>query len=127
VSGGVVEGDFLAGEAFEFGDELVFAALGCEAVVPVGAGVGEAGAGVGEQVPADGEDGVADGDQGAFLAAALDDPLVTAGQELADRCQSVTIADLSVVEPCHQNGTLGKVARDKGRSASPGRSNGSGR
>jgi hypothetical protein len=26
VSGGVVEGDFLAGEAFEFGDELAFAA-----------------------------------------------------------------------------------------------------
>jgi hypothetical protein len=49
--------------------------------VPVRAEVGEAGAGVGEQVPADGEDGVADGDQGAFLAAALDDPLVAGGQE----------------------------------------------
>jgi hypothetical protein len=26
VSGGVVQGDFLAGEAFEFGDELAFTA-----------------------------------------------------------------------------------------------------
>jgi hypothetical protein len=50
VSGGFVEGDFLAGEAFEFGDELVFASLGCEAVVPVGAEVGEVCGGVGEQV-----------------------------------------------------------------------------
>ena len=49
--------------------------------MPVRAEVGEVGAGVGEQVPADGEDRVADGDQGAFLAAALDDPLVAGGQE----------------------------------------------
>src|SRR6266496_1605397 len=67
-SGGVGEGDFLAGEAFEFGDQLSFASLGCEAVMPVRAEVGEVGVGVGEQVPDDGEDGVADGDQGAFLA-----------------------------------------------------------
>jgi hypothetical protein len=32
-------------------------------------------------VPAAGEDGVADGDQGAFLASALDGPLVAGGQE----------------------------------------------
>src|SRR6266545_3780817 len=81
VSGGVVEGDFLAGYPFEFGDELAFAAQRGEAVMPVGAEVGEAGGGVGEQVPDDGEDGVADGDQGAFLAAAPDDPLVAGGQE----------------------------------------------
>src|SRR6516225_11417159 len=49
--------------------------------MPVGAEVGEMGGGVGQQVPGDGEDGVADGDQGAFLAAALDDPLVAGGQE----------------------------------------------
>src|SRR6266536_1583779 len=49
--------------------------------MPVRAEVGEVGVGVGEQVPDDGEDGVADGDQGAFLAAALDDPLVAGGQE----------------------------------------------
>src|SRR6266536_3629478 len=37
VSGGVVEGDFLAGYPFEFGDELAFAAQRGEAVMPVGA------------------------------------------------------------------------------------------
>ena len=44
-----MEGDFLAGQAFEFGDELAFAARRGEAAVPVGAEVGEAGGGVGEQ------------------------------------------------------------------------------
>ena len=56
-----MEGDFLAGQSFEFGDELVFAPLGCEAVVPVGAEVSEVRAGVRQQVPADDEDGVAGG------------------------------------------------------------------
>ena len=47
MSGCVVEGDFLAGEPFEFGDELAFAAQRGQAVVPVGAEVGEVGGGVG--------------------------------------------------------------------------------
>ncbi len=81
VSGGVVEGDFLAGQAFELGDELALAAQRDRAVMPVGAQVGEVGVGVGEQVPGDGEDGVADRDQGALLAAAPGDPLVAGGQE----------------------------------------------
>ena len=46
-----MEGDFLAGQPFDFGDELAFAAQRGEAVVPVGAEVGEVGGGVGEQVP----------------------------------------------------------------------------
>jgi hypothetical protein len=55
-SGGVVEGDLPAGQALEVGDELSLAADGGEAVVPVGAEVGEAGARVGQQVPDDGCD-----------------------------------------------------------------------
>ena len=35
VSGGVVEGEFLAGRSFELGDEPMLAPLGREAVVPV--------------------------------------------------------------------------------------------
>jgi hypothetical protein len=76
-----VQGDFLAGEAFEFGDELALAAQRCDAVVPVGTQVGEVRAGVGEQVPGDGEEGVADGDQGAVLATASGDSPVAGGQE----------------------------------------------
>jgi hypothetical protein len=66
-SGGFLQDNFHAGEAFEFGDELTFAALGREAVVVVGAEVTDAGIGLGEQVPDDGEEGVADGDEGALL------------------------------------------------------------
>ena len=76
-----MEGDFLAGQAFELGDELALAAQRGRAVMPVGAQVGEVAVGVGEQVPGDGEDGVADRDQGALLAAAPGDPLVAGGQE----------------------------------------------
>lgn len=76
VSDGVVEGDFLAGQSFEFGDELVFAPDRGETVVPVRSEVGEVGGGAGEQVPGDGVDGVAGGDQDALLAAAPGDPLV---------------------------------------------------
>lgn len=47
VSGGVLEGDFLAGQAFQLGDELAFATLRGKAVVPVRAEVGEVGGGVG--------------------------------------------------------------------------------
>ena len=42
-SGGRVEGDLLAGEAFEFADQLTGSALGVQAVVEVGAEVDEAG------------------------------------------------------------------------------------
>jgi hypothetical protein len=59
VSGGVVQGNLLAGQAFEFGDELALAAQWGKAVMPVGARVGELGVGVGQQVPGDGQDGVA--------------------------------------------------------------------
>src|SRR5215467_3575033 len=52
-SGGFLEQDLLAGEAFEFGDELALAAQRGEAVVPVRAEVGELGGGVREQVPGD--------------------------------------------------------------------------
>jgi hypothetical protein len=43
----LVQGDFLAGEAFEFADQLPFAAFGGELVVVVDAEVGEVGVGVG--------------------------------------------------------------------------------
>jgi len=66
-SGCVVEAELLAGQAFQFGDELAFAPLGCEAVVPVQAEVNEVGVGVGEQVPADGEDGVPTATSARFL------------------------------------------------------------
>ena len=79
--GGLLEHDLLAGQPFEFGDELAFAAQRGEPVVPVGAKVGEPGIGVSEQVPGDDQDGVADRDQGALLAAAPGDPLVAGGQE----------------------------------------------
>jgi hypothetical protein len=36
VLGGVVQGDLLAGKAFEFGDELALAAQRRQAVMPVG-------------------------------------------------------------------------------------------
>jgi hypothetical protein len=42
-SGGVVEGDLLAGEVFEFADQLAGSALGMQAVVEVGTEVDEAG------------------------------------------------------------------------------------
>ena len=42
-AGGRVEGDLLAGEVFEFADQLTGSAFGVEAVVEVGAEVGEAG------------------------------------------------------------------------------------
>src|SRR3974377_739489 len=74
-SAGVVEGDFLAGQPFELGDELPLSAQRGQAVMPVGAEVGEVRRGVGQQVPDGGEDGVADRDQGAVFAAAPDDPL----------------------------------------------------
>ena len=48
VSGGLLlEQDLLAGEPFEFGDELAFAAQWGDPVVPVGAEVGEPGIGIG--------------------------------------------------------------------------------
>ena len=43
----------LAGQAFEFGDELALAPQRGEPVVPVRAKVGEAGFGIGQQVPSD--------------------------------------------------------------------------
>jgi hypothetical protein len=64
-----VEGHLLAGEVFEFSDQLTGSALGVQAVVEVDAEVDEAGLRVQQQVVGDGEDRVADGDQGALLAA----------------------------------------------------------
>jgi hypothetical protein len=48
-----LEQDPLAGESFELGAELTFAAQRGEPVVPVGAEVGETGVRVGQQVPSD--------------------------------------------------------------------------
>src|SRR5215472_16895228 len=76
-----LEQDLLAGEAFEFGDELALAAQRREPVVPVGAEVGELGVWVGQQVPGDDQDGVADRDQGSLFAAAAGEPVVAGGQE----------------------------------------------
>jgi hypothetical protein len=78
LGGGVLEGDFLPGEAFQFGDELALAADRGE---PVGAEVGEVGFGVRQQVPGDGVDGVADRDQGALFAAAAGEAVVAGAGE----------------------------------------------
>jgi hypothetical protein len=48
-----VEGDLLAGEVFEFADQLPGSALGVQAVVEVGAEVDETGLGVREQMVGD--------------------------------------------------------------------------
>jgi hypothetical protein len=76
VSGG--EGDLLADDAFELGDQVVLVVVG---VVEVGAVVVEAGVGVVEQVPDDGEDGVAGGDDGAEFAAASGQASVAFAEE----------------------------------------------
>ena len=69
-----MEQDFFAGEPFELGDELAFAAQGRDPVVPVRAEVGEPGGRVGQQPVGDGEDGVADRDQGSPFSAATGEP-----------------------------------------------------
>src|ERR1700722_4603308 len=83
---GFLEGDCLAGEAFEFGDELSFAADWGETVVPVGTQVGELGVGVWQQVPGDDQDGVARRDDGTLLAAAAGDPVVPGAEECLRAC-----------------------------------------
>jgi hypothetical protein len=70
-SGGVVEGDLLAGEVFELADQLPGSRWGCRRSWQVGAEVDEAGIRIREQVVGDGEDLVANGDQGAFGASSL--------------------------------------------------------
>src|SRR6185369_5123297 len=80
-SGGLLQGDLLAGETFEFADQLTFTALWGETVVVVGTEIFEAGAGIGQQVVGDGEDGVTDRDQSPFLATSFGDATVAGSQE----------------------------------------------
>lgn len=75
------EGDFLAGEAFEFVAQGSGAALRVESVVPVGSEVVEALVGFGEQVPANGELGIADRNEGFAFAAASGDAAVACAKE----------------------------------------------